>query len=519
MTKHDRQLMAGVAKVEITCKEGGVWNDLLSAEVKKHIPPEYLRMPVRVADPLFVRVLVLDDGSKQLVLVVMDVTAIGCRTTTQNILFDSADDFVPRLRERVERELGLPGDHITVSASHTHHVPRMLCEDDEQIERTLAAIRQAKDNMVPVQVGVGSGMAHGLTLNRTIMMKDGTDRSLRHTPPPSDDEVEGIRPVDPEIGVLRIDRLDGSPFAVVYNFGVHLSLGGPDGQFGVITGDHIGVTLRYLEEQLGGAMAMFTQGALGDVVEVLRYEFEVPRMARTFGINVGQLVARIHAGIRTGPATIGVVRKQAALPLRKDIPEVVARLRQEQMRLVESLQYTSLNFKTFLPLYLKYSLNPEYPSHSAFRYLHDEATGDMARKILDERSRNGIKRYLESIRTMERLVHYQEDISTLQKHQEIIQTLGGEEVPAEYIGIRIGDCVMITAPFEILTEIGLNVKKSSPFRHTFVVSLSNGYYHYAPPASYYPRGGYEVTECMLAPEWEQRFDNVVKEIVEDLQKE
>src|SRR5690606_23676797 len=141
--------------------------------------------------------------------------------------------------------------------------------------------RQAKDNMVPVQVGVGSGMAHGLTLNRTIMMKDGTDRSLRHTPPPSDDEVEGIRPVDPEIGVLRIDRLDGSPFAVVYNFGVHLSLGGPGGQFGVITGDHIGVTLRYLEEQLGGAMAMFTQGALGDVVEVLRYEFEVPRMART----------------------------------------------------------------------------------------------------------------------------------------------------------------------------------------------------------------------------------------------
>jgi hypothetical protein len=71
---------------------------------------------------------------------------------------------------------------------------------------------------------------------------------------------------------------------------------------------------------------------------------------------------------------------------------------------------------------------------------------------------------------------------------------------------------------EVLAEIGFNVKKASPFKHTYVVSLSNGYLHYAPPASYYPRGGYEVTECLLAPEWEEIFQRAVEEIFAQLRR-
>lgn len=70
---------------------------------------------------------------------------------------------------------------------------------------------------------------------------------------------------------------------------------------------------------------------------------------------------------------------------------------------------------------------------------------------------------------------------------------------------------------EILSEVGLRVKQASPFKQTYVVSLCNGYLHYAPPASYYPCGGYEVTECLLAPEWETRFDAVVADLFEALQ--
>lgn len=60
---------------------------------------------------------------------------------------------------------------------------------------------------------------------------------------------------------------------------------------------------------------------------------------------------------------------------------------------------------------------------------------------------------------------------------------------------------------EMLAEVGFNVKRASPFARTYVISNSNGYLVtcYSPPASYYGRGGYEVTECLLAPEWEAVF--------------
>ena len=64
---------------------------------------------------------------------------------------------------------------------------------------------------------------------------------------------------------------------------------------------------------------------------------------------------------------------------------------------------------------------------------------------------------------------------------------------------------------------GLKLKKTSPFDRTYVVSLANGYLHYAPPASYYPRHGYEATECLLAPEWEKAFEGVVQDIFDALE--
>jgi hypothetical protein len=107
-------------------------------------------------------------------------------------------------------------------------------------------------------------------------------------------------------------------------------------------------------------------------------------------------------------------------------------------------------------------------------------------------------------------------IATLEKHQEIVTELGGVNVPAEIKAIRIGECVFVAAPVELLAEIGFKVKKISSFKYTYVISNSNGYLHYSPPASYYGRGGYEVTECLLAPEWEKIFLDTVREMLGEL---
>jgi hypothetical protein len=60
------------------------------------------------------------------------------------------------------------------------------------------------------------------------------------------------------------------------------------------------------------------------------------------------------------------------------------------------------------------------------------------------------------------------------------------------------------------------VKRASPYTHTFVAAFSNGYMHYGPPAAYYDLGGYEVTECLLAPEWQQLYEAKAQEVIRRL---
>lgn len=505
-------LRAGVGKVDITCPEGELAYGLYPEKAMAHIPPQYRDMKVQIDDPLYVRALALDDGEELVVLVTLDICAVGARSISQFILYDSPDDFVPRLRERVEAELGLPGDRVSLSASHVHPPGRLLCDEEDQIARSVEAIRQALNHMTPVKLGVGAGHEDTLTLNRTFVMKDGTDYSWRPEPP--GEEIERLRPIDPEIGIIRIDRLDGSPFAVLYDFASHLLVGCRRGK---ITADWAGVTSAYLEEQLGGqTAAIFLQGANGDIMEASYDDRENPRNKVDFGTRLGQSVLEAYRGIEAGPAKIKVSTRQVEFPLRRDIPATVAEVRRQQAELTASMRYTGLTFKTFLPLYLKYALHPDYPNHSPHRYLQADDCHDETFRVLDEQNRGAIAKYLQSMRAMELMAVNELKIATLDKHQEIIDELGGDVVAAEIKGIRIGECAFIAAPMEVLAEVGFAVKQASPFAHTYIISNSNGYLHYSPPASYYGRGGYEVTECLLAPEWEAIFMASVEQIFEEL---
>jgi len=67
-------------------------------------------------------------------------------------------------------------------------------------------------------------------------------------------------------------------------------------------------------------------------------------------------------------------------------------------------------------------------------------------------------------------------------------------------------------------EIGLRIKKASPCPLTFIAAMSNGYLHYSPPAEDYAAGGYEVTECLLAPGWQRVYEKKVGELVGRLWK-
>ena len=468
-----------------------------------------------IQDPLYAKVLVLDDGRTRAAIIAMDVTAIGGRRVSQRVLDDVGEDFLPKLRDRVQRELNIPGGHVLVNASHTHPPGRLLCDDEEQVDRTFDAVRRAVQNLTAVKVGAGSGYEDRITINRTLRLKNGRDWTIRHANPcPPDDEVAGVGPIDPEIGILRIDRMDGRPLAVVYNFACHPLFGDARG---AITANFPGIASRVIEENLGhDAMALFLQGAGGDIIDVFFKDFEHPRDVEQLGTMLGLSTLKALRDVQTKDATLSIASETIALPRRTDIPERIAELQQEQTEVLGSLRSTSLNFKSFLPLYLKHVLNPDCPSDYSYRYMQAEKIGTDLLTDMDALNRRNLDKYLANIRAMERLARIQENMATLRKHQAINDESGEATIPAEVQGMKIGDCVLITSPAEVLVEVGLNVKRNSPYEHTFVAAFSNGYMHYGPPAEAYSRGGYEVTECLLAPEWQQTYEQKANEVIRRL---
>ena len=486
-------LRAGVAKSDITADEKGAV----------------------IRDPLYAKALVLDDGKTRVVIIAMDVTAIGGRRITQRMVDDVGEEFLPALRSRIEKELKIPGENVLANASHTHPPGRLLCDDAEQVERTFDAVRRAFQNMTAVKIGAGAGYEDRITMNRTLKLKNGLAWSVRHSNPcPPDEEVAGVGPIDPEIGILRIDRTDGRPLAAVYNFACHPLFGDAQGS---ITANFPGIASRVIEENLGhGAMALFLQGAGGDIMDAHFKDFGQPRDIEPLGIRLGLSVLNALREIKVKSVTLNVVTETIELPRRTDIPRRIASLQQEQAELLESLAGTSLNFKSFLPLYIKYALSPDYPLDYSYRYLQAERIGADAFSAMDSFNRKHIEKYLKNICAMEKLARIQDKISTLKKHREINDESDEATISAEVQGIKIGDCVLTSFPAEVLVEVGLNIKKSSPYRHTFIAAFSNGYMHYGAPADHYDRGGYEVTECLLAPEWQEIFEKKANEIIRRL---
>ena len=464
---------------------------------------------VVVHDPLFATALVFDDGGTRLAIIGMDVVAIG-------LIGEVGDEFLGKLRARVESELGIPGSHVLVNASHTHPPGEILCKPDQLVERVFDAVRRAQESLEPVKVGTGTGHEDRFVINRTLRLKNGKQWTIRQANPcPPEEQIAELGPIDPEIGILRVDRLDGTPLAVVFNYACHPLIGvSPWRQ---VTANYPGFARQVIEDCLGhGAMALFLQGAGGDVTEVLYKDVNHPRDSRPLGRMLGLSTLEAFKGIETGDAELKVVNEPVEFPRRTDVPTLVAEFEREQAELLASLRGTSLNFRTFLPLYLKVALNPEFPSDYSYRYLQEEATGREELRGLDMDNRDNIAKYLHNIQAMERLAHIQDSIGTLRGH-EAFNTESGETMFAgEVQGIRIGDFVLVTCPAEVLTEVGLNVKKASPHPHTFISAFSNGYAHYGPPAADYGKDGYEVTECFMGAGWQEIFEQKAAEVLAKL---
>ena len=205
-------------------------------------------------------------------------------------------------------------------------------------------------------------------------LKSGKEIDIRHAYSlPPDEEVAEVGPVDPEIGVLRLDREDGRTLAVLYNFACHPIQGVPSGRN---TADMIGFASTVIEENLSdGTIALFLQGCAGDINPIAYKSVHRPRDAEPLGNLLGLSTLRAVRKIKSkADDRLTVLNEVIALP-RSDLAQRIIAMETEQLRLVRSLRGTFLNLQSFLPLAVKYNLSPKFPSDYSYRYLHEEAMG------------------------------------------------------------------------------------------------------------------------------------------------
>ena len=478
--KKCEQLYAGVAKVEITTDK------------------------ITVNDPLYAKVLRFEKEGRVTALVSLDYVSMG------GDISELSDGFFTALKAGVKKA----GVHtLLCGVTHTHtHFP-MSREEKEVLERVLIAIEKAGEDMQPVKVGAGVGHDSSFLINRTLRLKNGGGWTIRQAHPcPKDDEIDGLNYVDDSIGILRVDTLDNNPLCVLFTFGCHPLLGYANN---AATANYPGIAERVIEEQTG-AFAMMFQSCGGDVTEIEYKNYDKPKDCTPLGVSLALATLSAWRKIETREENIETVTKEVVFPLRKDIPLVRERLLQEREEIFKTLGGCPLNFKAFLPLYMKYLTSPTYPLDYKYAYLREEERGGSQLKNQDKINRQNIEKYLDNLTAMERLSWIATTLETLEWHEQRNERLGGATVASEVVGVKVGDCVLISAPVEPLSEIGRRVKTFSTAKNTFLLGYANGFLHYGAPQQAYNNGGYETIECMLASEWEDIYEGVVKEIFNDL---
>ncbi len=474
-----KNLLAGVTKVVISDPDAGPAND-----------------------PLYVKALVLRSGDEIAVIVTVDAVAIAEIGSIRN-------DFLANVRLQLNRELNLDPARVLINASHCHG---RVCADVEQ--RTVRAVVEAWQNLVPVSVGAGTGCEDRIMENRRLVLKDGREADVRHAYSlPPDEEVASVGPVDPEIGILRLDRENGETLAIVFNFACHPILEVPSREN---TADISGFASKVIEDNLSeDTVALFLQGCGGDVNPILYKDVNNPRDAEILGNMLGLSTLQGLKKIRSSEGgELKIVRETIELP-RADLAKRIESLQVEQIQLLQALKGTSLNLKTFIPLYVKYNLSRDFPSYYSHRYLHEEMMERDGLKKLDAENRANMDRYIENIYAMEQLARIQINLNLLKKHQARNLDSGESTIEVEMMGLRVGEFVLVTFPGELSVEIGLNIKKRSPHKFTFVAGVTNGYIYYTPTAEQLKnRGGaQEDSDCMLAPEWQRIFEDKVGKLL------
>ncbi len=366
------------------------------------------------------------------------------------------------VRARLAQRTGVPVGRVLVGCIHTHsgpdtglgallaghpvpeHVPALL---DAAVEAGERAFREA----APGRLGVGHAAAR---VGRNRRREDG--------------------PLDPDVLVVRVDRADGSPRAVLYVHGCHPTALGHDNL--LYSADWPWAAGEAVAEALPGALPIFALGAHADVDPRTRglLDLAIPDQSvgvgfeetRALGRELGMAVARVAQRVTTradapvAAASVGVpIRARSAAP--GDREAALAAL----------------------------GLPPDAEVGTAelFRLERERTEGLPAAERRERIAR--VRAYLRD-RTARRFAF-------------------GEEPEVEVQVLRLGSARLLALPLEPTVDVGLAWKRMLGSEDAAVVGIANGWMRYLP----HPRNfeepdahlKYEILQSTLVPDAAERL--------------
>ena len=443
-------LVAGIADLAAQEKSPGLRAGTAAVDITPDVFPMQLRSgPSKyVHDPFHVRAVAFENGEGHAVIALMDAIGVG-------------REMCDEAKAIAAKETGWKVEEMLVSGTHTHTAPKggdtspgRIAYEQKRREGLAAALIQAIQSLEPAKVGFASDEEPSEVYNRRYFLKEGTmdknplgEYDQVRTNAPRQNLLKPAGPIDPEVCVIdvRTRNRGGRPLGLIANYSLHYVGGVPkmtedDGKIvGMASADYFGEFARVMPYRIGGSsppenfVAMMTNGTSGDINNIDFHSTRAPRAP----FEQIRIVAN-----KTADAAWRAVKKIETY----DEDPVVAMLQREV------------------------TLNYRIPS---------QADVEKALALLDlpRKEQQAINSRTGSVAN--NTVTYAGP-DRPEPEKVIIQT------------IRIGDQAIVAMPFEVLVEIGLEIKDKSPFSHTFTIELANGGYGYLPPPNQHKLGGYET---------------------------
>jgi hypothetical protein len=442
-------LLAGVARVDISPPIGIAHMNWGSAT---HIEADGL-------DPvgMTATALVLSDGKQKFAMVDIDALSVSGLEAAIGRAADAT---------------GIPATNIRLAATHTHAGPmvspergplnkdltqhRLMMERHRAvvIDKLAGAVLAANAALRPVHLHAGRGEGT-ININRRYRARDGN-------PPAVGRNSDGF--VDRELVVVRIDDATGKPYAILANFQCHGTVLAYENR--MISPDWIGMLRKVVEDAFPGAHCLFFQGAAGNQGPIEGFTGDL-RVPHRLGATLGHHVAAVAWGIET-------VRRE---PVFEGFVESTAYQAKQHWR-VKGPRDSTLRFASKVVALPRRTYTPAEITNMEARIADAKEKVAAAASGADpwKQHQAGAR-----LRRFENL---------LAKWK---QPADPEPAEVEVQLLRIGDVAIMAMPGEPFAEIGVALKKASPFAYTMFCGYSTGKGgDYLPVREEYEHGGYEV---------------------------